>query len=139
MFPRNSFVFIWCSFNPLCITSHTLHREELVMFYKVSPAPSKVREKELRMGAQTLGLCEELTLIPRGLECRIRRAGESVTVDPHLWHEGAHLTHPHLQRRVIPRNRRGNFWTPRSLVSETELLGTSWAGSCFLPAEGNGN
>lgn len=36
--------------------------EELVMFYKVSPAPSKVREKELSMRAQILGLCEELTL-----------------------------------------------------------------------------
>ena len=52
------------------------------MFYKVSPAPSKVREKELSMRAQTLGLCEELTLIPRGLECRNQHVGESVTVDP---------------------------------------------------------
>lgn len=109
------------------------------MFYKVSPAPSKVREKELSMGAQTLGLCEELTLIPRGLECRIRRMDESVTVDPPPVAHGSPPDTSSPAEKGHSLKQKRHFWTPRSLVSVMELLGASWAGYCFLPAEGNGS
>ena len=87
--------------------------EELVMFYKVSPAPSKVREKELSMRVQTLGLCGELTLSLPG-DWSVA-SDESAAVVPHpVAHEGPPDTFSPAEKGHSPKPNRHFLDTQKS-------------------------